>query len=193
MAVYAVSLDEFKAYISNQQGFSDDTDLLAALTAGERAAENYCQRSFRPVVGSATMLFAGNDTQVLPIYDCTTITAVSVNGVALDAADYQAEPVNSVSWTRSARPYDQLRRLGGGCWSSNCGEANISITGTPGWVAVPDEVKEAVRLLSKDVLLQRQVSSGVATAGDFGFTARLNPYVKMLLTPLCRAEAFGIA
>lgn len=184
MAVYAVSLEEFQDYIGNEQGNTDATEQLAALTAAERAAENYCQRSFRPVAGSVTMLFAGKDWPTLPIYDCTTITAVSVNGVALASTDYQAEPVNQVSWTRSARPYEQLRRLNG-TWPSNYGEANISVTGTPGWVATPDEVKEAVRMMGKDILLQRPTS--VLITGKIGTAA------EQLLGPLRRAEAFGIA
>ncbi len=186
-----VTLDEFKAYIGNQQGTTDNNDLTACLSAAERSVENYCQRSFAVAGASSSRVYMPNDTAVQPIHDCTAVSAVTVSGSTVATTEYQLEPLNSVSLTGSARPYTQIRRLWS-IWPSWGGQAVLSVTATWGWAAVPDEVKEAVRLLAKDILLQRQVSSGVV-GGDFSYTVRLNPYVKMLLGPLRRAEAFGIA
>ena len=180
MALYAVSLDEFKQYISNQQDTSDDTDLTVALNGAHRAAENYCQRSFAPAASAAAQLFKGNDARVLSIFDCTTVTAVTVNGTAV--TDFVAEPTNGKSWTQQARPYTQLLR-NAAYWPSLLGQANISVTATWGWSAVPDEVKSAVRILAKDQLLERQNSGTFLVVGE----------AKALLDPLRRAEAWGIA
>lgn len=184
-----VTLPEFKAYIVNQLAATDDADLTAALNAAERAAESFCARSFT-TVASATRLYAPCGSEVLRIHDCTTVTSVTVSGTLLAGSAYQLEPLNLLSWSGQARPVEQIRLLSS-AWSLTS-EATVSVVATWGWTAVPDQIKEAVRLTAKDILLQRNVNSGVV-GGDFAFTARLNPYVKTLLAPLRRVEAFGIA
>jgi hypothetical protein len=71
--------------------------------------------------------------------------------------------------------------------------ATISVTARWGWVATPDEVPEVVRLLAKDILQQRSTAGHLIAVGDMGGSVRMNTYVKQLLNPLRRSEAFGIA
>lgn len=186
-----VSAADFDLYISDEFASTEAAIRLGALNAAERAVNQFCQRSFA-VAGSATARsYVPTGTSVLRIHDCTTVTAVTEGGTAVTS--YQKEPV-TVGWSALAVPYEQLMRLGT-VWAQTgyAGEATISVTATWGWTAVPDEVIEATKILGKDVLQQRRTSGNLIAVGDFGGAVRINTYVKQLLSPLRRVEAFGIA
>jgi len=183
--------EAFDDYISDEFASTEATLRLGALNAAERAINEYCNRSF-PVAGSATAkLYVPSNTPILRIHDCTTVTAVTESGTAVTT--YQKEPV-AAAWSGLAKPYEQLLMLGS-YWSQtgDAGEATISVTATWGWAAVPDEVSEATKILGKDILQQRRTSGNLIAVGDFGGSVRINTYVKQLLNPLRRVEAFGIA
>jgi hypothetical protein len=80
-----------------------------------------------------------------------------------------------------------------GAWYVWNGKASVSVTATWGWATTPAPAIEAVKILAKDILHQRDNRSGVAGFGEFGAVrVRQNPYVAMLLDPLRRAQQFGI-
>lgn len=187
-----VTADEFDDYISDEFAATEAAIRLGALNAAERSVNEYCQRSFA-VAGSATArLYVPSGVATLRIHDCTTVTAVTESGDAVASTDYQTEPVTA-SWSGLTKPYQQLRRLGS-VWSQldDVGEASVSVTATWGWAAVPDEVVEVTKILGKDILQQRRTSGNLIAVGDFGGSVRMNTYVKQLLNPLRRVEAFGI-
>jgi len=191
----SIDINAFVAYARNELGITDVPWLQAALNAGQAQIEQMCQRSFTVAGASATArLYAATPgSSVLRIHDCTTVTAVSEAGAAVASTLYQKEPVNLIDWAGVARPYEQLRKLNS-TWSTDGGEAIISVTGTWGWSAIPASVTEAIYIQAKDIASQRDVRAGVAAFGDFGaIRVRANPTVETLIAPFRRIEAFGIA
>jgi len=192
-----VSQAEFDAYVSTDSSAASASanHRASALLAAETAAREYCQRDFTVVAAAATAttrLYVPNGSKVLRIHDARAVTAITVDGVAVSSTDYQLEPVG-YSWSGRYRPYEQIVRLTGTWAGDTPGEASVAVTGRFGWSAVPAEVVEAVKILGKDILQQRQTVGNLAAAGDFGGRVSMNTYVRTLLGPLRRVEAFGIA
>jgi len=190
-----VQLAEFDAYCRDEFGATESSIRLSALAAAERAVKEYIQRSPTAVAVDAAAtarLYAASGTPILRIHDCRAVTAITVDSVALASTAYQLEPY-SVSWSGQTVPYEQVRLLSGVWATSVARTATISVTARWGWVAVPDEIPEVVRLLAKDILQQRSTAGNLIAVGDMGGSVRMNTYVKQLLNPLRRSEAFGIA
>jgi len=188
-----VTQAEFDAYVSDERGAATAPLRAGALLAAERAVSEFCARSFAVAGASATArLFTPSGTPVLRIHDCTEVTSIAVSGSTVGSSTYQLEPY-AVSWTGAAEPYQQVRRLNDLWWILTEGEATITVTARWGWAAVPGEVAEATKIIGKDILQQRHTVGNIAAVGDFGGSVRLNTYVRQLLGPLRRAEAFGVA
>jgi hypothetical protein len=187
-----VSQADFDLYIGDEFGATESGLRLASLKAAERMINEHCQRSFAVASTASARLFAPSGTPTLAIHDCTTVTAVSFNGAAVGSTLYQLEPI-ARSWSGLAEPYNSLRLLLSNWWIINPGEATVSVTATWGWVAVPDDVVEATKIIGKDILTQRRVTGNMATVGDFGGTVRMNSHAMALLRPLRSVHAFGFA
>ena len=189
-----VTLAEFESYVAAEMGATDAAHRASALAAAEAAVNQYCQRTFAVVAANATptaRTFVPDGTPVLRIHDARAVTAVSIDGTALSATDYQLEPT-TVSLTGRSEPYCQIRRLYVPWLVITPGYASVSVTARWGWAAVPAEVVEATKILGKDILQQRRTIGNMAQAGDFGGRVTMNTYVRQLLTPLRRAESWGI-
>lgn len=183
---------EFDEYVNNEFGAVESSLRLAALTAAERLVDEYCQRTFTVASGSSARLYVPNGSDVQRIHDCTAVSAITLDGATITSANYQLEPT-AVSWSGQSRPYEQVRYLLGAWIGATPGKAAVSVTATWGWAAVPADVVEAVKIAGKDILAQRRTVGNMATVGDFGGSVRLNTYVRQLLAPLRRVEAFGLA
>jgi len=187
-------IDEFSDYIRDAVSAADDTVIQSALDSAEDMINDFCQRSFVVATTASTRSFSPVNEwcEVLRIPDCTTVTAVTEWGATLGATTYQAEPP-STSLTGRTRPIEQLRRYGT-YWAHDLGFARVTVTATWGWAAVPPAVKEATKIIAKDVLQQRNNNSGIAGFGEYGaIRVRMNPIAIDLLKPLQRGEAFGVA
>ena len=187
-----VTTADFDLYISNELGTTEANLRLAALKAAERAVDEYCQRSFAVAGNASARTYVPTGSQLVRIHDCTTVTSVTLDGASIDPTYYQLEPT-TVSWSGQQRPYEQIRYLNGFWMGLTPGKAAVSVTATWGWAAVPDDVVEATLIIGKDICQQRRTVGNLAIAGDIGTTVRLNTYVRQLLAPLRRAEAFGMA
>ena len=189
-----VTLPDFKSYARNELGTADDVTILAALDAAHYMVYEYVGRSLELAGSASVRQFVPQSLTVLRIDDCTTVTSVVNNTVTLATTDYQTEPVGNRAASGAYRPITMLRLINGGSWYMDELEATVSVTATWGWSEVPAAGIEAVKVLAKDILHQRDNRSGVAGFGEFGAVrVRQNPYVTMLLDPLRRVESFGIA
>lgn len=189
-----VTLPDFKSYARNELGTADDVTILAALDAAHEMAYDYLGRSLELAGSASVRQFVPQSLTVLRIDDCTTVTSVVNNTTTLAASDYQTEPVGNRAASGAYRPITMLRLINGGSWYMDAGEATVAVTATWGWSAAPAAGIEAVKVLAKDILHQRDNRSGVAGFGEFGAVrVRQNPYVTMLLDPLRRVESIGIA
>lgn len=192
-----VSVSTFKTYARVETATADDSEIEAALNAAESQLDIACQRRFEvaPVTPSARV-YVPNDRTLLRIHDAVAVTAISNDGDALTAGDYQLEPLNGISWAGDARPYDQIRLLGTNEWDFGDydGKATISVTARWGWAAIPAPIVEACKILAKDILGNRDVRFGLVAVTDAaGVSARTNPVVRSTIEQYRRVEAWGIA
>jgi len=165
----------------------------AGIDAAEEAIGDELARYIAVASGTATVRLYVPDSgsSILRIHDCVAITSVTDDGSLLTASTYQAEPVTV--WSGAAEPYTQVRLLGGTFTSAN-GEATISVVADWGWAALPFRYVEAVKILSADIIDQKDIRNGVAGFADFGAVrVRENATVVKLLARLRRAESWGIA
>lgn len=175
----------------------DDAVIQAAINTAEEAIDQHCGRKIAPAVAASARVFATpNDRcNVIDIHDCTTVTVVNDDGDVLDATDYQLEPLNGLTASGDVVPYSRIRLKGGGYWSHYYGNATVTITATWGWASpLPDRYLEAVKILTADILDQRDIRNGIVGFTEVaGIRVRENPMVSMLVAKFVRASSFGVA
>lgn len=187
-----VSVSTFRTWKGNATDPADAV-VQAAIDAAEEAINDHCGRVIA-VAGSATArLYVPTYSDVLNIHDCTSVTAVTQDGAAVDSSLYQLEPVNNLTMAGDTVPYTRIRLLAS-AWQPNGMKANVSVTATWGWSALPDRYVEAVKILAADILEQPQLRNGVLGFGEYAaMRIKANPMMVYLLRRLRRAEAWGIA
>jgi hypothetical protein len=187
------TLTEFKAYLGTDLS-ANDTYNQDVLDAAVSTVQHYCQRPFE-VAGAASARVYVPTRGIVRFHDCTTVTSIAENGSTVATTSYQLEPLNALSWSGQARPYEQARRIDGVCWYEGWypGKATITVTATWGWSAIPDEVKSAVLILGKDIAKNRDVAFGIAAFTEYAaIRVRENSTVSALLADFRRDETLGI-
>ena len=175
----------------------DDAQLEMAVEAASRLIDGYAQRYFYPS-GTATRVFASDNTYQVVLDDLLTVSQVKLssldNGtfdVTLTANDYQLYPLNNVVGGLTGWPFTELV-LAGNYLSANygfttgSGRANVQITGTWGWSAVPIAVKQATIIQASRIFKRADSPLGVAGFGDMGVmrvSSSLDPDVRQLIDP----------
>lgn len=192
-----LSVEQVKRYLRNEQGATDDDIITEMLDAASGAIDDYCHRTFTAAAAVASARsFVPSGDQVLNIYDCTTITSITENGTTVATASWQAEPVNSLDGAGRTVPYSRVRRIDGTGWhqlSAYPGKASISVTATWGWASTPAAVKSACRIITSELIDERNKRGGLVVFDDFAAVAVQSRTVARLLGPLRTASAFGMA
>jgi hypothetical protein len=176
----------------------DDTLLESTIGAASRLIDGYCGRDFTTASGTASRDFAPTGRyEYLLIDDVTAIVSVRIDddldysfGTTLTTDDWQAEPLNSRSAGQSW-PYTRLLPLEDGYWPlGRTGRRTVKVTGTFGWPAVPEPVRQAAILQSSRLFSRYDSPLGVAGFGELGVVrvGRLDPDVQMLLEPFRKIE-----
>jgi len=168
---------------------ADDAWLMDLLASASRAVDATCNRQFgwaaatRTYPGSdAVPLTTGEAGWLLGTTDITELlgATVSVGGLVLDASAYAGYPRNNVA---DGRPFT-------GLLLAAAPTADVAITTTWGWLAVPPQVTSATLLQMSRWHVRRQSPYGTAgTPGDgseMRLLARLDPDVATLLVGLVR-------
>lgn len=184
-----------KSYLRNEKPTEDDALYGEALNAAIRTISDACQREFVVAGTPAARSFVPDHCSGwLYIGDCTSVTSVVENGTTLTVGThYQLEPVRSTNWAGMTQPYNALRRLDG-WWYTNGPRATVAVTAAWGWAAIPDRVVEAIKLLTKDIIDNREVSLGlVAVTEQSGISARMNPVVRSTIDAFRSVQSWGIA
>ena len=166
----------------------------SALDAAELSVSQGCARQFVAAGAATPRVFRPSHPTVLRVDDCTAITSVSNFGSTVAAASYQLEPLNGRVASGEVRPFEQIRLLGTTWDPGNYdGQASVTVTASWGWASIPAPIKEAVKIIAKDILSNRDVRFGLVAVTDVaGITARTNPTVKQIIADYRRTEAFGI-
>lgn len=190
-----LSVATFKAW-KRVEVSTDDSVIQAAIDAAEETINQHCGRRFNVATGAATartFKAPSPNSTVLEIHDCTTVSSVTDSGNTIAASGYQLEPLNGIDITGLNVPYSRIRLVGGGVWSYLYDAANVTVTAQWGWPALPARYTEASKILTADILDNRDIRNGVIGFTDYaGIRVRENPVVSQLLAKLVRAQAFGI-
>ncbi|MEU6267691.1 phage head-tail connector protein [Saccharopolyspora shandongensis] len=154
----------------------DDSQLSAALEAASRNVESFCDRQFNDAGVASVRQFRATTPGLLVVDDFSTADGltVTVDGVALEAGTYTAEPFGP-------GPFWKLRTVGVGRWPIG---GVVEVSARWGWAAVPAPVKEATLIVAAELFKLKDAPFGVAGFGEFGVVrVRDNPKAASLLYP----------
>lgn len=118
-----------------------DDHLLGLIETASAQIEAYCKRSFSEVVSITDELHDGNGTAILqpdhtPI---AAVSALSIDGIAIDAADYAVYPESIQLKT----PDEYDARLRGVQRLFGAGRQNVVLSYTAGYAQVPKLISDA--------------------------------------------------
>lgn len=185
-----LTVPQYKVWARDGLETANDAVIEDAIEAAEMSLDNACGRRFIVASGPATArLFpALRRSQFISIDDCTTVTAVADDGNAVTT--YQLEPLNGLSPAGETVPYTGLRRTTGSYWRWSAYEALVSVTATWGWPAIPPQIIEACKALTKAHLDGRDIRAGIAgfTPDGFGLSERETRVVKQAIFDYSRLE-----
>ena len=170
-----VTASEMKSYLRIDDTV-DDTEIGFAITAASRAIDKATNRQFG-VVGSPEVrrYYSRWDRRrcvyVVEIDDLMTTTGLVVtnaNGdtvselVTAGDSGFTLEPVNNADM---GRPWTQF--------VVDSATGYFDVTGSWGWTAVPDTIKQAALLQASRLFKRRDAPFGVAGSPDLGSELRL--------------------
>jgi hypothetical protein len=166
----------------------DDSMLELAVESASRLIDSYTQRYFYNA-GTATRLFAPQDSYITEIDDLTTLTTLQTSdgdnfGTTWAAKDYQLEPLNGVVDGLTGYPATRIRAVDDFLFNYLDGEATARITGVWGWSAVPTAVKQATVIQAARIFKRNDSPLGIAGFGEMGAIrvgTQLDPDVKQLI------------
>lgn len=186
---------EIKDFLRNEKPTEDDAFYSAALDAAVQTMNDECQHQFAVASATATprTFVPAYGSGRLFIGDCTTVTSVVENGVTLTVStNYHLEPVNTVNAAGLTVPYSSIRRRSS-WWYTFDGTGTVVVTATWGWTTIPVRVVEAIKILTKDIIENRDARGGLLTFGDQGLaSSRPNSYVNQTIAMYRGERSWGI-
>jgi len=151
---------------------TDDVRMGEVLAAICRQIDRRCGRFFYQTVAGQVNYYTPDFEDALDIDDVVTVTEIAQD-ISLDhtysrvwvATDYDLEPYNA-PYEPEPEPYTSIhiRQTAGNVFFANQ-PRSIRITGTWGWPAVPDVVREATLLQAARLFKRREVLFGVVNWG----------------------------
>ena len=186
--------EQIKAYNRSEIPTEDNEWYGFAGEYAEQFLDTSCQRRFVVASASSARVYVPNSCDRLRIHDCTTITSVSNNGTAVTPVDYQAYPLNNLTWAGETVPTEELVLHTGGSWYEYGAKATVTVTAAWGWLAIPDRIVQAALIVAKEIIVNRdEVKLGIIGFSDVGgVVARTNPIVRDVIRDYRRVEAWGI-
>ena len=166
----------------------DDTLLELAVESASRMVDSYTQRYFYNA-GTATRLFAPQDSYVAEIDDLVSLTTLQTSdgddfGTTWAAKDYQLEPLNGNVDGLTGHPATRIRAVDDFIFNVLDGEATVRVVGVWGWSAVPIAVKQATIIQAARIFKRNDSPLGIAGFGEMGAVrvgVQLDPDVKHLI------------
>ena len=162
-ATNLISVADYKLLSGHDADDATNDDAIAkAIQFVSQTIRTYTDRDFKAPVTTETRSYTYNGGRYVQIDDCSLISAVEIDGMALSAADYIARPHGELVFY-----YLELRYPGGRRptspemgFTSNLDRypaapqetVYVQVTGTFGWETVPDDVQLAAIEMVQNVL-----------------------------------------
>lgn len=181
-----------------------DYDATRAIAAASRGIDEYCGRRFFSD-GTETVRYYSpvewGYVQIDDMISCSSISTDQDNDGTFETAwtvnkDYFLEPLNAAA---DGKPYEQVRINPSGSlrWPWWSWKRSVAVTGTFGWPAVPDQVREATTILASRLIRRKReapfavIGMGLDSAGVR--IAKTDPDVCFLLDNLVRDQGVFVA
>lgn len=168
----------------------DDALIEMAVESASRLIDGYCNRNFY-AAGSGSRYFVPTNSLLCELDDLVSITelatSTNLNGTydrVWSASEYQLEPLNGKVDGLAGWPFTRVRAVADAWFITNVGEAQVKVTGSWGWAAVPMAVKQATVLQASRIFKRADSPLGVAGFGDMGVmrvSSQLDPDVRQLV------------
>lgn len=139
MATQLATLAQVKAYIGNSADGTDDALLMRLVDHASSMIERACNRVFGQATYTETRNGNGRNFLVLNNRPVTAITALSIDGKAIA----QSTGIHVAGWVLSEPWKVALRNL-----EFTAGIANVEITYTAGYDAIPNDINQACCLVA---------------------------------------------
>lgn len=183
-------------FCRNELPTADTALATSALAAAISEIRSGTQRNLVLAPATATArVFVPASRMHVRIDDAVSITSVVNKGVTLTG--FQTDPLNGVSKSGEYRPIEQIDLINGDLFEfgdDNAAEATVTVTARWGWLNIPEPIRFATLILSKDILSNRDVRFGLVAVTDAaGIGARTNAEVRAAIHAHRVTEAFGIA
>lgn len=177
-----------------------DLKLDNVITSVSRWQDQYCQRHFWQTAANTPRVFESPGCRRLlrlgPFNDLATLVSLKTDEnddgtfeTTWDPTDYETLPLNAAA-APEARPITKIRATGLGRWFPTplCAGrlARVQVTGTWGWPAVPEDVKQACLIQAHRIFNRPNSPAGMIGFADFGVVrmqGRLDPDVAAMLDP----------
>lgn len=179
----------------------DDPMLEIAINAASRQIDGACDRVFYSSTG--TRLYVAETSTTVDTDDIISVTTLETSSgegftVTIPNTEYQLEPLNGIAGG-IPQPYTKIRATGAYLFpvfaprSANLDEATVRVTGTFGWSAIPDAIKQAAILLSIRIFKRLDSPLAVAGFGDLGVirVGAVDPDVQAMIRPYMRMRNVG--
>ncbi len=208
-----ITATEYRSYINDPSTTLEASRIASAVTAASRAVDAFCDRFFYQITDTIylwpTFGYGYNAYTVCMERDLASTTGLAV---AIDDGsntfpiswvlntNYVVEPVNrNVGGIRNM-PFTDLRAVNGSYWPvlltmpwQQPVHPPIRVTGSFGWPAVPDAVKQATKILAAYYYKLGDAPLG-ATMGEYGVLRAHadNPDACLLLRPYAVNGAIAV-
>lgn len=168
-----------------------------SITVASRVVErNVTGRQFhKPNPDEASARYFDPSGAFVYIDDARTVTEVATcddagTYTAVDASTYQLTPVGGRDPLLGLVPYTKIRALRYLWPQYTAREGVVRVTGTWGWTAVPDDVKQATCIITQDLLNDPDSTYGGLNVTDEGvvLAARIPARALILLARFVRYE-----
>lgn len=193
------TLAELRSWLSIDDTW-DDATLAATLLAAEAGVDAYAGQRFAATTTTRRFVLA-EPTWLLQLgaSPLATLTGASI-AVDLDdtgtyetvwaAGDWQGEPIDGLGpYGEVGWPYTRIRAITTYFPASAVGRPSVQITGTFGWAAVPEAVRQATLIAAAWLWANKASPSGVQMT-EFGpMSIRQMPQAERLLTPYRRGAS----
>lgn len=203
-----VSLAELKGYLGVSDTV-DDTTLTAALTAACVGLNDVCGRQFNDAGSPSARRYVPRSSDVCIVDDFSTsvglVIAVDLDGDGVfeqtwTSTDYELYPINGIRNGVPGWPYRQITAFSslyfpssggrrGGMYASpwryaRRDRASVQVTARWGWTAIPEPVKQTVKITAAEISKLKDAPFGVAGFDQYGAVRiRSNPVAMRLIGP----------
>lgn len=192
------SVAEAREYVTRHSSTVDDTFIALDLTAASRAVDRATNRQFGLVDAAEERFYTPHFDRrrvrwVIEFDDLMTTTGFAPvlqdgDGTVLGTIDdYALEPRNAAA---EGRPWERMIVRPTSTYVPTGLVDQAAFTGSWGWTAVPDPVKQATLLQTSRFTARRNAPFGIAGSPDEGsemrLLARLDPDVAVVVGPYRR-------